>query len=235
MMGAAARRHRRHANPFTLRGIIEVPDWQSIFSRQAPMALDVGCGAGLFVQQLAQLKPQLNVVGMEIRQHLVDAALARVRLCALPNGYALVANANAHLKLLFSPRSIAFVSLNFPDPWYKKRHQKRRVLQPAWLEDLLPILSDGAHIHAMTDYLPLAEHMRHTLDACPALRCVHSPHLFAPSSTTGLQSEREMKHLARGEPIYRLQYVYELGKRYDGRANIGATQAQCYTSNRAHC
>ncbi|RYF03356.1 MAG: tRNA (guanosine(46)-N7)-methyltransferase TrmB, partial [Deltaproteobacteria bacterium] len=146
------RRHRRHANPFTLRGPIEAPDWAAKFSRRAPLALDIGCGSGLFVQALAQARPQWDVVGLEIRPHLVQQTNERMAACNLGNALCILANANAHLGELFAANSVAFVSLNFPDPWYKKRHHKRRVMQPQFLQALQPLLCDGAQIHAMTDY-----------------------------------------------------------------------------------
>jgi tRNA (guanine-N7-)-methyltransferase len=202
----AATRHRRHANPFTVRGPVAVPSWDSVFGRRAPLAVDVGCGPGLFVVELARARPDLNVVGLEIRQHLVEATLQAARAAELGNAHALVANANLHLGALFAPNSVAQISFNFPDPWYKKRHHKRRVLNAALLADLLPQLRPGAQVHAMTDYEPLAVQMQQTLQLCSALRCAH-PTPFCADSTTGLPSEREKTHLSRGQPIYRLLFV----------------------------
>ena len=202
----AATRHRRHANPFTVRGPVAVPSWEGIFGRRAPLAVDVGCGPGLFVEELARARPDLDVVGLEIRQHLVEATLQAVRSASLGNAHALVANANLHLGALFEPNSLAQISFNFPDPWYKKRHHKRRVLTLALLAELLPKLRPGAQVHAMTDYEPLAQQMQQILQQCSALRCAH-PTPFCAQSTTGLTSEREKTHLHRGQPIYRLLFV----------------------------
>src|SRR6478609_1711806 len=115
MIATARQRHRRHANPFTLRGPIGVPDWQAIYGREAPFAIDVGCGPGRFVWGLARLHPEWNVLGLEIRAHLVAETLAGAREAGLTNVHALVANANLHLSALLPPASVAFVSVNFPD------------------------------------------------------------------------------------------------------------------------
>ena len=205
-------RHRRHANPFTVRGEAEQVDWAHVYQREAPFALDIGCGPGRFVCDLAAAHPEWNVLGMEIRQHLVEETRHSLAAQGLRHGWAMVANANVHLAELLPPRSVAFVSVNFPDPWYKKRHHKRRVVNAAWIDQLCDKLISGAEFHAMTDFEPIAQEIREVLENHPRFTCVVGGDGFAASSTTGLTSEREIKHMQRGEPIFRLRYVYDLGK-----------------------
>ena len=217
MIAIAKQRHRRHANPFTLRGPIAVPEWDTIFPRCAPFAVDVGCGAGRFVTDLAATHPKWNVLGLEIRQHLVDATLQAARRLKLSNAHAILANANSHLACLLPPASVVFVSINFPDPWYKKRHHKRRVVGAEWLRALSEKLAPGAEIHAMSDYQPIAEEMYSVLVEQPGFTCLHGAGGFAESSTTGLTTEREIKHLRRNEQIYRMAFVYGLARREEVR------------------
>ena len=205
-------RHRRHANPFTVRGAVEQVDWTQIYRREAPFALDVGCGPGRFVCDLAAAHPEWNVLGLEIRQHLVEEVLHGIAARRLPHAWAMVANANLHLAQLLPPRSVAFVSVNFPDPWYKQRHHKRRVVNAEWVTELCDKLAPGAEFHAMTDFLPIAREIRGVLENHPRFTCAVGGDGFATTSTTGLTSEREIKHMQRGEPIFRLRYVYDLGK-----------------------
>lgn len=212
MTALARQRHRRHANPFTLRGPVAVPDWDSLFARPAPMALDIGCGPGRFVCDLAASRPDLNVVGVEIRQHLVDNVMAEARALGLTNVHALLCNANDQLPGILPDKALAFVSVNFPDPWYKKRHHKRRVMRSGLLDALIPKLRPGAQIHAMTDYQPVGEEMLAVLGAHPALQNLEPSGGLAPATTTGLTSEREIKHLQRGEQIYRMHFAYGLAK-----------------------
>lgn len=200
------KRHRRHANPFTVRGEIAKPDWTATFGRDAPLAIDVGCGPGLFVCELAQAHPEWNVLGIEIRAHLVENVQHMAQQMQLPNVHAQIANANFHLADMLPGQSVAFVSVNFPDPWYKKRHHKRRVVNSEWLQSLLPALQPNAEIHAMTDYLPIAEQMREVFDTCPALVNQASTSSWPTCSTHGLTSEREQIHMRREEPIYRMHY-----------------------------
>jgi tRNA (guanine-N7-)-methyltransferase len=193
-----ATRHRIHANPFNIRGPIAVPNWRRIYGRDAPFAIDIGYGCGAFLLALAKARPQWNCLGLEIRQHLVQPLQA-----ALPNLCVLLANANLHLGPLLPNASVEFVSLNFPDPWFKKRHHKRRVLQPEWLDMMAQKLAPGGTLHLTTDYAPLAEEARDLLDGHDAFGPIHAER-FAETSTTGIVSERERTHQARGEPIYRL-------------------------------
>jgi tRNA (guanine-N7-)-methyltransferase len=203
------RRHRIHGNPFNVRGEIERPDWQAVFGRHAPMALDVGFGGGCFTFGLAQRHPEWNVLGLEIRNHLVDDLVAQARAAGLKNLHAMVANASLHLDSLIPDDSLAFVAVNFPDPWYKKRHHKRRVVRSNWIEGLRSKLLPGAELHAMTDYEPVGHQILALLSDATGLVNVHGSGAFAGHSTTGIASERELTHVRRGEHVWRLQFRFD--------------------------
>ncbi len=206
--GAGHHRRRQHGNPFNIRGPIDAPDWATVFGRVAPFAVDVGFGRGAFLLELGRRHPEWNVVGLEIRKHLVDEVNERAAAMGLRNVHAVLANANLHLEELLPPASVAFVSVTFPDPWSKKRHQKRRVVNPEWARALLGRLAPGAEVHAMTDYEPVAVQIREVLEATPGLFNVDGPGAMATASTTGIESERERSHTRRGEPIYRLRFRF---------------------------
>ena len=203
------RRFRQHGNPFNIRGPIAIPDWLAIFGRAAPLALDIGCGWGSFPLELARRHPEWNVVGLEIRGHLVETLNTEAKALGVPNVCGVLANANSHLLDLVPPRSLAFVSINFPDPWYKKRHQKRRVVRPEWVTVLATRLRNGAEIHAMTDYEPVAREIRQTFEAAPGFVNFDGAGQLAAQSTTAIKSEREQTHERRGEPIYRVRFRFE--------------------------
>ena len=202
------RRYRQHGNPFTINAPSARPKWEEIYGRPAPIAVDVGFGEGGFTTDLARAHPEWNVLGLEIRPHFVQWLLDAREEHQLTNLYAMIANANLHLETLLEPDSVEFVSVNFPDPWFKRKHQKRRVVRPDWLEVLLPKLAPGARIHAMTDYEPVGHQIMEVLESCSELQNDLSPFVFAKETTTGLQSEREIIHTNRGEPIYRMSFTY---------------------------
>jgi tRNA (guanine-N7-)-methyltransferase len=202
------KRHRMHGNPFTLFKPIEMPDWSKIFSNPtAPLALDIGCGPGQFTLGLAQKYPHWNVLGLEIREHFVEEVRNAAIECKLTNLYALLANANTHLENLIPDQSVVFASVNFPDPWFKKRHQKRRVINTELLTLLHKKMKPNAAFHLMTDHEPIAREASLLFEADPLFKRMHSEK-FSPHSTTSLDSEREATHTERGDAVYRLQYAF---------------------------
>ena len=202
------RRYRQHGNPFTIRAPENRPNWLEIYGREAPFALDIGFGEGGFTTELAKHHPQWNVLGMEIRPHFIEWLLEAREKYQLQNLYGIVANANQHLDDYLPENSVEFVSINFPDPWFKKRHHKRRVVQADWLQSLLPKMKVGAQIHAMTDYQPVGEQIMDVFSSCPALQNDLGNGIYASESTTKISSEREIIHTSRGEPIYRMSFTY---------------------------
>ena len=201
-------RHRQHANPLAIRGPVAVPNWLAVYGRQAPMALDIGCGTGQFLLELARRNPAWNVLGLDIRPHLIAAVNQQAAALGLPNAHAVFANANAHLEDLVADKSVAFVSVNFPDPCYKRRHHKRRVVQSGWVQLLAKKLTPQAQVHVMTDYQPIAMQIRNLLQDLVGMKNCDGLNAFSEQSTTGIVSEREIKHMRRNESIYRMRFAY---------------------------
>jgi len=217
------RRHRIHGNPFSVLGPEQPPNWPSIFGRDAPLGLEIGFGAGEFTLELAAKHPDLNVIGVEIRPHLASSLNQRAKANQLANLHALVANANQHLGDLVPNSSLTLVVLNFPDPWFKARHHKRRVLNPEFLDILASKCALGAELHAMTDYPELAAVMLEHLESSPDFHNLTPGSGFAAESTTGILSRRERTHTARGQRIYRLRFGRESRDSGDTRTDASKT------------
>jgi tRNA (guanine-N7-)-methyltransferase len=199
-------RHRRHANPFSIR--VEVaPLKLAAYAKAQPLALDIGFGEGIFAIDLARQHPEWNVLGFEIREHYVrflnDGAEAR----GLTNLHGVQANASTHLDIVVPDKSVIFAAINFPDPWFKRRHMKRRVLTLEWLALLEKKLLPRAELHAMSDYEPIAKEMAKVMNKAPGWEVV-VPLTSTGPSTTGIMTEREARHSGRGEPIHRMAYRY---------------------------
>jgi tRNA (guanine-N7-)-methyltransferase len=208
-VGTVGLRHRRHANPLAVARRTCAPDWQNLFVRSAPWALDIGCGSGLFTEDLAIRHPEWNVVGIELRPFLVDAVNLRAERAKIKNLCGVLGCVNAEFLAALPLESVVWVSINFPDPCFKRRHHKRRVLQSSLVEALLPRLAPRACIHFMTDYLPLAKWMKKILQQYSELvsQTEQSTNGFAAVSTTDIESERERKHLKRGCAVYRGHFM----------------------------
>jgi tRNA (guanine-N7-)-methyltransferase len=199
----SAVRHRRHANPFTFRETISRPDYAAVFGREAPLEVEIGFGKGQFLLTMAAARREVNVVGLEIRDFLVQSVMERAKAQGLSNVFALHCNANTAIDVLFDPAEVARFYVHFPDPWFKKRHHKRRVVTPETAASMMRLLRPGGEVHVMTDYEPIAFDIRDCLAGAGFVNASGAGN-FAPAPTTGFTSEREDWHQSQRDPIWRL-------------------------------
>lgn len=203
-----ARRHRRHANPFTVRAPPAAPDLDALFGRRAPRELDIGFGKGEFLLGLAASEPGRDYIGVELRAHLTERLLTAAATAGLHNIAALTCNVNAHLEALLPPASLAAVYVQFPDPWFKQRHHKRRVVTPDFVALLARLLADEGRLELVTDQAMLAEDMLAATASCAALVNRYGPGQAAPEREHfgPVPTDREAWHLARGDRLYRYRF-----------------------------
>ncbi|GBR77340.1 tRNA (guanosine(46)-N7)-methyltransferase TrmB, partial [Candidatus Termititenax persephonae] len=121
------------------------------------------------------------------------------------NAYVLKANANTALGELFAPRSLSRTVIMFPDPWYKPRHLKRRVVHPKFLAELAVRLCPGAELHIATDQPSLAADMRSDLLSAAEYKNKYPD--YAPENFAGLLTDIEQYNRQRGRQIYRLVFI----------------------------
>lgn len=120
-------------------------DFDRLFARKAPVVLEIGFGNGETLVQQAQENPQLNFVGIEVHEPGVGHCMLKARDAGITNLKLIVHDAIEVLREQIAPHSVQRVNLYFPDPWPKKRHHKRRIVQPGFLELLHSRLTqDGA-------------------------------------------------------------------------------------------
>lgn len=204
-------RVRQHVNPLSSKyqQSVALPNVSDIYSDlKQPLHLDIGCGRGRFLWQMAQVEPQWNFLGLEIREPLVIEANSWRDEQGLNNLHYLFCNANISLgKILASlPEGVLQrVSILFPDPWFKKRHQRRRVVQAKLVEDLANYLIVGGTVFLHSDVEEVAKEM------CDRFS-VHSS--FSRTSDDWLTenslpvlSERERATLTRNKAVYRALFV----------------------------
>jgi tRNA (guanine-N7-)-methyltransferase len=145
-------------------------DWSAAFGRDAPHVLEIGFGMGDATAQIAQALPQIDFIGVEVHTPGVGALLRRIGEADLNNLRILQHDAVEVLEQMVAPGSLAGVHVFFPDPWHKKRHHKRRLIQPPFVRLLASRLAPGAYLHCATDWQPYAEQMLEVLEAEPGLR-----------------------------------------------------------------
>ena len=139
------------------------------FGRTAPLAVEVGFGNGNALVALAQTRPDWNCVGVDVYQPGFGALMLACEREGVTNVYAVNAEATTFLRHL-PPRSVRLINVFFPDPWPKKRHHKRRLVNAAFAAAVCACLEPGGTVALATDDADYATHMAHVLGAAPALR-----------------------------------------------------------------
>jgi tRNA (guanine-N7-)-methyltransferase len=144
-------------------------DWSAVFGRSAPRMLEIGFGMGDATAAVAAAMPATDFIGIEVHEPGVGALLKRIGELGLHNIRIVRHDAVEALDRMIAPRSLAGVHIWFPDPWHKKRHHKRRLIQPDFVALLASRLAPGGYLHCATDWQPYAEQMLQVLSAESAL------------------------------------------------------------------
>lgn len=147
-----------------------VTDFTEDFGRQAPLVVEIGFGMGDATAQIAAARPDTNFLGIEVHPPGVGALLQRIEERGLANVRIVQHDAVEVLERMVTPATLAGVHVFFPDPWHKKRHHKRRLIQPPFVALLASRLAPGGYLHCATDWEPYAQQMLEVLAAEPALK-----------------------------------------------------------------
>jgi tRNA (guanine-N7-)-methyltransferase len=182
--------------------------WNSaeLFGREAPLEVEVGSGKGLFLQSAATSAPDHNFFGIEISHKYARYAAAKLAKHSLTNAVVVDGDAERVFAELLPDESLAAVHVYFPDPWWKKRHHKRRVMNERFVRDVARKLAPSASLHFWSDVLDY-------FDATLALIAIHSV-LEGPLTVAERPAEHELDyrtHFERrmrlgGEPVYRAEF-----------------------------
>ena len=160
---------RQHVNPLSsnFKQVERIPPLSEMFGdSKLNLHLDIGSAAGEFLFDLALLNASWNYLGIEIREKLVKNARLKLGESEIKNLYFVFGNANNFLNDVqseFIIKNLKSISLNFPDPWFKKRHYKRRVIQPEFINNLSNLLQKGSLIFIKTDVKDLFDYMDCTI------------------------------------------------------------------------
>jgi tRNA (guanine-N7-)-methyltransferase len=138
---------------------------EQIFGRRAPLMLEIGFGAGEALLAFAQAHPELNCLGVEVHKPGVGHLLLGAETAGLNNLRIVCHDAVEVLQQQLAPGSVQLIHIFFPDPWPKKRHHKRRLIQPEFVELLARVLVVGGTLRLATDWEHYAMHMREVIDA----------------------------------------------------------------------
>ena len=144
-------------------------DVAKAFGRVAPVVLEIGFGMGHATAEIAAARPQDDFIGIEVHTPGVGALLQRIQERGLTNLRLIQHDAVEVLRDMIAPDSLAGIHVYFPDPWHKKKHNKRRLIQAPFVKELSSRLAPGGYLHCATDWQPYAEQMLEVLGAEPTL------------------------------------------------------------------
>lgn len=155
-------------------------DLDTVFGRRAPRSLEIGFGNGENLLALAVAHPERDFIGVEVHRAGVGHLLLRADEAGLGNLRVICHDAVEVMERHVAPDSLDEVLVLFPDPWHKKRHHKRRLVQPGFVELLASRLRTGGRLQLATDWEPYAQQMLEVLSAEPALRNLATGTGFVP-------------------------------------------------------
>jgi tRNA (guanine-N7-)-methyltransferase len=206
-------RIRQHVNPLK-SDLLEIADVPRLSPPQG-RALDVELGAAEahFLLDLARADRETLFVGVEIRRELVTFTNAELARADVPNVSLVFANMSVDMPRLFADATVRRFFLNFPDPWFKSRQHKRRVIGPELVAEIERALVPGGELFVQTDIFELALEAMAALEALAPARFlnVHAPWSFLPASPYPAKSRRERQCEGDGSRIWRL--LYRAGER----------------------
>jgi tRNA (guanine-N7-)-methyltransferase len=177
-----------------------------LFSRQGPLEVEVGSGKGLFLRNAAAARPETNFLGIEIAAKYAHFAAVMLVKRNLHNAIVVQADALRIFAELLPDDSLQAVHVYFPDPWWKKRHKKRRVMRETFLRDIQRTILPGGALHFWTD---VEEYFHSTLELIAACTNLQGP-LDAPETPAehdmDYRTHFERRMRQSNEPVYRAEF-----------------------------
>ncbi len=155
-------------------------DLVQVFGRAAPVVLEVGFGMGKSLVEMASKAPEINFIGIEVHGPGVGACLADAEEAGITNLRVFEHDAVEVLADMIPDEVLDTFQLYFPDPWHKKRHHKRRIVQPEFLANLRRALKADGIIHMATDWENYAEHMLAELEEAPGFSNTSETNTYVP-------------------------------------------------------
>jgi len=179
-------------------------DLTAAFGRQAPTVLEIGFGMGETTEKIALARQDENFLGVEVFNAGVGSLLRRIEAAHISNLRIIQHDAVEVVRDMIGPATLAGVHIYFPDPWPKKRHHKRRLIQTPFIALLASRIVPGGYIHCATDWAPYAEQMLDVLSAEPLL--ANTAPRYAPRPAFRPQTKFESRGLRLGHGVWDLMF-----------------------------
>lgn len=182
-------------------------DFSRLFAREADVIVEIGFGMGGSLLAMAIDNPQLNYLGIEVHQAGIGGFVADLHEHQLNNVRVISHDAVEVLGTQCADASLAGVQIFFPDPWHKKRHHKRRLIQPAFVQLLTQKIKPGGFIHCATDWQEYAEHMLAVFSAETALVNQDASGAYSPRPASRPLTKFEQRGARLGHGVWDLIFI----------------------------
>lgn len=180
-------------------------DFTSLFPERGPLLVEIGFGNGDYLVNLAQRRPEANVIGLEISSQAMDKAEHKISKLGLRNARPIHSTAETALAHLLPPKSVTEFHINFPDPWFKKKHSRRRLIKRDTVDMLTSRMVEGGTLLFVTDILAYAELAHETFaDSAGLTNALGTP--WARDLAGRFRSKYESKAYREGRRAYFFLY-----------------------------
>jgi tRNA (guanine-N7-)-methyltransferase len=182
-------------------------DFDALFGGSGERVLEIGFGMGNSLLEMAAARPQAQYLGIEVHRPGVGKLLHGVLELGLSNVRVMCHDAVEVLEHCIAPASLQRLQIFFPDPWHKKRHNKRRLIQPQFTALAASRLSDGGLLHLATDWEPYAEHMLEVINACDLLENTAADGRYVPRPEERPLTKFEARGQRLGHGVWDMVYT----------------------------
>jgi len=182
-------------------------DYQKLFERNAPTFVEIGFGMGQSLVEMALLRPEHNFIGVEVHQPGVGSLLCQIKELNLENVRVISADAVKVMGAIIPLASLEGVYLFFPDPWHKRRHHKRRIVQSAFVDMIVQRIKPSGIFHMATDWEDYARHMLYIAEGCKKLSNFSGKGNFNSNTGGRVETKFERRGLHLGHKIWDLVFV----------------------------
>lgn len=181
-------------------------DLETVFGRKAPVVLEVGYGMGQSLAAMAAASPELNFIGIEVHRPGVGALLMEIERLGLTNVRTYCDDAVDVLQHCIPAESLYRLQLYFPDPWHKKKHHKRRIVQPEFIDLVRSRLASSGVLHMATDWEDYAEYMLEVMETVQGWRNMSCERPFVQRPAWRPETKFERRGMALGHGVWDLLY-----------------------------
>ena len=185
------------------RFVFQTVPWHAVFGNDRPVEVEIGCGRGAFLVASAASNPDRNFFGLECAERLAGTAQAAIEKARLTNARVLHCDARCVIRHLIQPRAVAAYHLYFPDPWWKRRHHKRRIYAGGLAADLARTLEPAGRVHLATDVPELLTAMTQ--------RFMEAGLQSTPSSHRAPLTRFARRCIDVGRPVYQATFAHQQG------------------------